>query len=616
MNYFSRKFSIVCFGFFSLSFALISVHPAIAQPEPVGLWEFNDANNTSKETIGEELEIFGDDVSIDGINASDKAVTVPTGALYRVWHTMPANGGGDYVNQYTLVFDFRIPELGNWYSFFQTNADNSNDGDAFVNTTGNIGVGDTGYSVLAIEAGKWYRLSIAVDLAAGTINYYLDGNLIQSSTDQSLNNRFAIYTIDHDTPFFYILADNNGEDSDLDISTFMLFDRGLTADEVAALKGPLGVDVEPIDQTKPNKPVISIQGISALDDIPVTSSEFTSTSIEHARTTWEIALDVDFATIVSTIDSSTDLTSIQLDNGRFAMDTVYYIRALYTSSNGKNSEYSDPVSFELPHISGLKQLYSEDFESTASGSLPNGWKELNFSEPGGEAGYESWSVRSLDELNVLEYYPDYADNPPSIYDNVTPVVQGNSCHADSAAYGAPLFEAHLFSPVYDLSGVTNVYLLFNSDYFQNQDNIACLEYTIDGGDYDESGSVTGSWLPLAYLLEAADVTFDEQGNINAEETFHLDNVADDTGFAYIDFTLAHQSTPIADLAPFIIPQVEENRAENKRFERIRIPLADNQSSVRFRWTYMGTWSWYWGIDDVQIWGDDGTVTDIDYWSLY
>ena len=597
--------------------ALCVTGSAIAQPQPIGHWEFNDSGYTTKATVGEELELLGDtdDIPIDGISGSDKAVTVPLGTYYRIYPGISANGGGSYVNQFSFLFDFRVPELGSWYAFYQTNSDNANDGDAFVNTSGNIGVGDTGYSVFAIQPQQWYRLIVAVDLEAGTIDYYLDGTLIQSSTGQSVDGRFSIYTIDHDTPWCYVIADENGDDADMDVSTIMMFDSALTADDAAALKGPLGAEVAPMDPTVPNTPTISVSDTSAFENVIFTCSDFAAGGdLTHVRTSWQIAIDEAFETIVMSEDRTTDMTTLLVDNSRLAFGLTYYARVLHSASNGKNSEFSAPVIFSLTAPSGLKTILSEDFESVAPGDLPSGWHAVNFSDAGGNEGFESWAVWPLETLNEMEYYPDYADAEPSIYDSATPIVTGNSLHADSGGYGDPYFEAHVISPEYDLSGVSDVYIVFNSDYLQNQDNIAALEFTIVGGNMDEGGAVSGTWLPVVYYLDTADITYDDQGNVDAEATFDPNNIADGTMYGYVDYIFAPQSMALTELAPYIVARFDDSTANSKRFERFRLPQADNQSSVRFRWTYMGTWSWYWGIDDLQIWGDDGT--DISDWALY
>jgi hypothetical protein len=54
------------------------------------------------------------------------------------------------------------------------------------------------------------------------------------------------------------------------------------------------------------------------------------------------------------------------------------------------------------------------------------------------------------------------------------------------------------------------------------------------------------------------------------------------------------------LAPYISRRIDDNRVESKRVEIFRLPQADNQASVRLRFAYAGTDSWYFGIDDVGL----------------
>lgn len=49
------------------------------------------------------------------------------------------NRGGAYINNYTMGFDILMPERVWWFSFFQTNDANANDGDYFARP---VGLGD------------------------------------------------------------------------------------------------------------------------------------------------------------------------------------------------------------------------------------------------------------------------------------------------------------------------------------------------------------------------------------------------------------------------------------------------------------------------------------------
>ena len=59
------------------------------------------------------------------------------------------------------------------------------------------------------------------------------------------------------------------------------------------------------------------------------------------------------------------------------------------------------------------------------------------------------------------------------------------------------------------------------------------------------------------------------------------------------------------LGPYISPRAEEDPVASKRVELYRLPLADNQATVRLRFTHAGTDSWYWGIDNVGLYSLPG-----------
>lgn len=212
-----------------------------AQPTPTGLWEFNDTSNLVKATNGNNLELVGSNTAAAGVQAGDGAVVVPKGSYYICRHGSGPNGGGGYVNLYTLVIDFKIPALGSWYAFHQTNESNANDGDSFISPNGAIGVGDTGYSANdAIQSETWYRLAIVTELTAGGVDYYLNGELLFDGGAAGVDNRFSLYSTNDTTPWVLLFADNDGDDADMTVSTVMFFDSALTPQNVKALGGPLG----------------------------------------------------------------------------------------------------------------------------------------------------------------------------------------------------------------------------------------------------------------------------------------------------------------------------------------------------------------------------------------
>jgi hypothetical protein len=198
----------------------------------VGKWTFDDAANPLKAeaNLGNALTLSGTQTIIDGPAAGNKAIRRTKGNYYKMVSGIKPKTGEKYVNEYTIQFDFRIQDIGAWRCFFQTNPANSDDGDCFINTTGNVGVGSTGYSSYAVKPNEWYRLVISVK--NGTqYEYYLDGQLLNSGGAQAVDDRFSL------EPTTLIFADNDGEDGTIDCAEIDLWNYALSADEAKALGG-------------------------------------------------------------------------------------------------------------------------------------------------------------------------------------------------------------------------------------------------------------------------------------------------------------------------------------------------------------------------------------------
>ncbi|MBK7228400.1 MAG: hypothetical protein IPH97_05970 [Ignavibacteriales bacterium] len=83
-------------------------------------------------------------------------------------HQILPNAGGAKVNEYSLQIDFKTEDISVWHCFFQTNMQNTDDGDCFINTSGYIGVAATGYSAYAVRPNEWYRMIISVKMVLNT----------------------------------------------------------------------------------------------------------------------------------------------------------------------------------------------------------------------------------------------------------------------------------------------------------------------------------------------------------------------------------------------------------------------------------------------------------------
>ncbi|MGQ9589056.1 MAG: PKD domain-containing protein [Planctomycetota bacterium] len=156
---------------------------------------------------------------------------VPSGTYLRAAHGFSPNGGGSYVNQYTLVMDVMFPDTSAGYaSLLQTNPSNSNDGDWFVKHE--AGVGISGNYGGVVEDGVWHRLALVVDLVAGTFTAYVNGVQAMQNTGLSLDGRWSL------DPESLLFADEDGETAEVYVNSVQFRDAALPASAIAALGGP------------------------------------------------------------------------------------------------------------------------------------------------------------------------------------------------------------------------------------------------------------------------------------------------------------------------------------------------------------------------------------------
>ncbi len=196
----------------------------------VGHWNFNDSANVAQAKVGNDLIMNGEYQVVTGPNSDDGAISIGAGSNCLVNHGMSKGGT---VDSYTLVFDVKIPDISSYHSLYQTILENNSDATVFVNTSGNLGLGATGYTDAALEADKWYRLAV-VYKANERIDYYINGvkELEGNSSDSYVGQVFPL-----DSAGVLLFADNDGEDGLIVVSDVKLYDTDLNDEEIEELGG-------------------------------------------------------------------------------------------------------------------------------------------------------------------------------------------------------------------------------------------------------------------------------------------------------------------------------------------------------------------------------------------
>jgi len=147
-----------------------------------------------------------------------------------------ANGGGDYVNQYSLIFDLLVPDVSaGWFSFYNTNATNSNDGDAFIRPDDG-GIGISGVYEGTVNSNQWHRIAIVWDV--DSMYKYIDGVNVGNQIGLSgVDGRWALYTTDHGVKT-WLLTDDDGDTNAAFISSFLFANEVLDAATIEGFGGP------------------------------------------------------------------------------------------------------------------------------------------------------------------------------------------------------------------------------------------------------------------------------------------------------------------------------------------------------------------------------------------
>ncbi len=235
-----------------------------------GLWTFDNVGSLGQATVGTNLAFLGAapgtwsaTLQDDHSKSLSGVITTPAAAFGNqiiATHGIAPNGGGAYVNEYSIVLDLFSPagSRSSWRTIYQTNTGNSNDGEYFIDpATDVLGVAQMTYSGSPIDETSWTRLVVTFNLengGASDIRTYLNGSLfyVHSSGGNELDGRFSL------DPTVLFVSDNDGDNAPLHVGAIAIYDGALTAGEVAAL----GVAGAPIAVPEPTAAALALIGLA------------------------------------------------------------------------------------------------------------------------------------------------------------------------------------------------------------------------------------------------------------------------------------------------------------------------------------------------------------------
>ena len=212
------------------------------------LFEFEDANNLFKPSIGSNsLEPIGSGFKqVEGFNSGTKALYVPTSDRndagewinhFFLNHGFAANGGGQLVNQFTIMMDIYVQSGGGDRAvinskFYQTSKIAWADAGLYIRNDGRFGINGAESPNNLVLRDNWYRLVICVDF----------GNVVKNFRDGVLYSATSVGSTDWDGrawPLEGIVlftdAANRNNVNEVTIANLAIWDRCLLDSEVASL---------------------------------------------------------------------------------------------------------------------------------------------------------------------------------------------------------------------------------------------------------------------------------------------------------------------------------------------------------------------------------------------
>jgi len=593
---------------------------ATAPAETVLQWDFN-SGDLSASSGGQPLSYYDADASgataaqtafglttalgipnINGLPAAVMKFPACSAAMGYQMPTLPsATGpsGAGMVNDYTLIFDLLY--AGNsasvWRGLVQIDdpTGNANDADFFINSAGGIGISSQ-YSG-QILPNTWHRVGMVLDVSNGQMRKYIDGNLVGTMAVTATDGRWALPP----ASVALLFTDNDNESAEGYVNSIQLRDRALNAGEMGVLGGPsasgipITIAAVPsfIEQMNPGSNAV---GVAPFPTLKVVINRGTTTINSSS-----VKISLDGVDVAAGVTVTGDQITASLDSATALQPLSFHVASVrYTdsASGPKTNTWSFTIA-DYQNLTLPAPIYQESFDSLAEGTLPAGWTVTNattsenayleLGDPLSDS-YLDWVVIETNRLAALFGAATVTAPPIVVNGSLINLISNNIIYAtsDFRANSPSAQVQALFTSDYNLTGKTNVFLVFNLIYEQNTDSFGAVEYSVDQG---------ATWLPLLYLIEKGRIVRAAGGDVDAAATFNTAREDQPYGRSFGSFIGAPVT---AALTPFIRGVTDDNATEGKRVEVLRCTAADNQAKVRFRFLQAGSFSWYFGMDNFGL----------------
>ena len=624
-----------------LGATVVAVVFAIARvsAQPFGLWNFDSSNLVA--SVGANLTytdggggataagtVFGTTTgfgipNINGTNAVVMKFPAATNGMGYNMATPSGNGGGGYVNQYTYILDVLYPTASSTSIRPLIRTDDAmidaTEQYIVVDATGAVspaspsagGINRAGVGNLA--ANTWYRLGLVVDAVANVIRVYTNGAEMGTFPGNTLDGFYSM------TPsgVALVLGSTSTNAAVGYVNSIQLRDVALSAGQMLALGGPSVAGIPAIIPPVPayiasRTPAVNATGVSEEPAIDVVLDQG-DTTVTGAS----VQLYLDNVPVGSVVQTPPTFTASYTVPPRLDPLSVHTLKLGWTDSVvGANSATWTFTVKNYQVVTLPAPFYFEDFNSltedpTPGVALPAGWTVTNQEFTAavavdlnnrGSDSYRDWIL--ITSSRMYTWNAERTDLPTIILNGtkLTTLTDGNLLWAesDSRCGGCNGQFQDLFTAPISCVGKSNVFVAFNSIYEQNQDNMDFMEYSVDGG---------ANWLPGIYYFDndpsqPADLLL-TNGVVDVPSTFaRVDvnrNWSPDTSPTHATNYGSYIKAPISIIKPAsVVGRFNDSTTDGKRIEVIRLPQADGQADVRFRFNANGTSAWFWGIDDFGL----------------